>query len=71
VLLQAVGSLAGTALTYGVFAGDAKRQARRNQSSVDLDVRVTPTTESLTGPDGRRIRLSDTIVPKVTLTARF
>jgi len=71
VLLQAVGSLAGTALTYGVFAGDAKRQARRNQASVDLDVRVTPTTESLTGPDGRRIRLSDTIVPKVTLTARF
>ncbi|PEN15203.1 hypothetical protein CRI94_02675 [Longibacter salinarum] len=71
VMLQALGSLAGSAFTYGVFAGDAARQARQRGSTVGLNLRITPTIPSLPGPNGRRIRLSDSVQPKVSLTARF
>jgi hypothetical protein len=38
---------------------------------VNLDLNVTPSMATVPGPDGRRVRLSDSVVPKVTLTARF
>lgn len=70
-VLQALGSLAGSAITYGVFAKDAKRRAQSGTASVNLDLNVTPSMATVPGPNGRRVRLSDSIVPKVTLTARF
>jgi len=70
-VLQALGSLAGSAISYGVFAKDARRRAQSGTAAVNLDINVTPSMASVPGPDGRRVRLSDSIVPKVTLTARF
>ena len=70
-VLQALGSLAGSAISYGVFAKDAQRRAQSGTASVDLDLNVTPSMATVPGPDGRRVRLSDSVVPKVTLTARF
>jgi hypothetical protein len=70
-VLQALGSLAGSAISYGVFAKDAKRRAQSGTASVNLDLNVTPSMATVPGPDGRRVRLSDSVVPKVTLTARF
>jgi len=70
-VLQALGSLAGSAITYGVFARDAKRRAQSGTASVNLDLNVTPSMATVPGPNGQSVRLSDTVVPKVTLTARF
>jgi len=74
-LLQAAGSLVGSGITYGLFAADARRQAHRQtgdeKASVDLDLEISPTAARIPMPDGRFMRVSDTVVPQVTLRARF
>lgn len=70
-LLQAAGSLVGSGITYGFFAGDARRQARSERASVDLDLQITPTAARIPMTDGESIRMSNAVVPQVTLRARF
>lgn len=70
-VLQAVGSLTGSMITYSVFAGEAERRAQRSSAGLNLDLDVTPSMASVPGPNGGSVRLSDRLVPKVTLRARF
>jgi hypothetical protein len=70
-LLQAVGSLTGSILTYSIFAGEAEQRARRSSAGLTLDLNVAPSMASGSGPRGELVRLADRIVPQVTLRARF
>ena len=66
-VVQALGSAAGFGITYAVLEGDARRQAARGTSSLNLDLNVGPAMARTVGPAG----MEREVVPRVTLTASF
>ena len=67
-VLQALGSVLGFGLTYGIFRSDAQRRAQASASNVDLNLSVSPSFGS--GP-GESTSVSERIMPRVTLRATF
>ena len=65
-LLQATGALAGGAITYGIFASDARRRATR-MSGVDLDVSVMPAVGTPNIPGFQQMNVSNRIRPQVNI----
>jgi hypothetical protein len=63
---QALGSTAGFGLTYAVIEEDARDEASKQASAVDLDVSVAPTMAS-----GPGMGNSNDLVPQVSLRATF
>lgn len=66
-VVQAVGSAVGFGITYAVLEGEARRQAARGSSSLNLDLHVGPAISRRAGP----VELERGIVPRVTLKASF
>jgi len=69
-LLQATGALAGAAITYGIFSGDARRRAMRT-SGVDLDVSVMPAVGAPNIPGFQHMDVSNRIRPQVNVRLTF
>lgn len=66
-MVQALGSAAGFGITYAVLEGEARRQATRGPSSLNLDLNVGPAMARTSGRAG----MEREVVPRVTLTASF
>ncbi len=70
-VMQALGSVLGFGLTYGIFSGDAGRRASAATSGIDLDLQITPSLGATSLSGARQAGSQAPWMPTVTLRGTF